>query len=56
MQFRSYHKFSKFRHLTAGGYSPVQLAAFYGFPAGTTGAGKNAFALVIVLKPLPMGD
>lgn len=22
----------------------------------TTGAGKNAFALVIVLKPLPMGD
>ena len=41
MQFRSYHKFSRFRHMTAGGYSPVQLAAFYGFPTGTTGAGKN---------------
>lgn len=41
MQFRSYHKFSKFRHMTSGGYSPLQLAAFYGFPPTTTGAGKN---------------
>lgn len=41
MAFRSYHKFSRFRHMTVGGYSPLQLAAFYGFPPTTTGAGKN---------------
>ena len=41
MHFRSYHKFPHFRHMTAGGYTPVQLASFYGFPSGTTGAGKN---------------
>lgn len=42
MKLRSRHKFGKFKHHTGGtNYTPKQLAAFYGFPAGMTGAGKK---------------
>ena len=42
MQLRSYIKHSRFRHATTStNFTPKQLAAFYGFPSGVTGAGKN---------------
>jgi kumamolisin len=42
MKLRSHHKFGKFKHHTGGtNYTPKQLAAFYGFPTGATGAGKK---------------
>ena len=38
---RPYFKHQRFRHNTMGGFSPQQLAGYYNFPKGYTGAGKN---------------
>lgn len=42
MQLRAYIKHRHFKHNTTGvSYTPKQLAAFYGFPKGFDGSGKN---------------
>ena len=42
LKIRPYFKHPRFRHNIGGvDYTPKQLAAFYGFPAAYTGAGKN---------------
>lgn len=38
---RHYLRTRRFRHYTAGGFSPTRLAAIYGFPAGATGKGQR---------------
>lgn len=42
LKLRPYFKHARFKHSTGGvNYTPKQLAAFYGFPAAFTGAGKS---------------
>jgi kumamolisin len=42
MKLRSYLKHGRFKnHTTGTNYTPKQLAAFYGFPPGSTGTGKK---------------